>query len=199
MGERGPGPRWSGGQEERAKPFCAQPGRAAGPRRSQGWSDESANTGWQPADRGAPEGSRWGGGARLTRPPPPPRGWPPPNSRRTWSWSLVGCGPWAVPARPLGLRWKRPTFGPHGQPEAPAGRSCSPWGRDRWVKGLRSAPMCPPRVLPAQPAAIRPLRRAGLAVRHTPPNPHQGLLQGPSTRERHSQQDEEPGVGVGEC
>lgn len=31
--------------------------------------------------------------------------------------------------------------------------------------------MCPPRVLPAQPGAIRPLRRAGLAGRSTPPQP----------------------------
>lgn len=91
----------------------------------------------------------------------------------------MGCGPWAVPACPLGLRWKRPTSGPHGQPEAPAGRSCSLWGRDRWVKGLRSAPMCPPRVLPAQPAAIRPLQRAGLAGRHTPPTPTKVSSKGP--------------------
>lgn len=33
-----PGPRWSGGQEERAKPFCPQPGWAAGPRESPGAS-----------------------------------------------------------------------------------------------------------------------------------------------------------------
>lgn len=117
--------------------------------------------------RGAPQGSWWGP-PHPPPPPPPPRGCgllPTPGGLGPGPWWAVGPG--LCQLAPLGLRRKKP--------EAPAGRSRSPWGRDRQVKGLRSAPMCPPRVLLAQPVAIRPLQRAGhmsgLAGRSTPRPP----------------------------
>ena len=122
---------------------------------------------------------------------------------------LVPGGLWAVPARPPrcpspGLRRKKPTSGPRGRPEAPAGRSRSPWGRDRQAKGLRSAPMCPPRVLLAQPMAIRPLQRAGhmsgLAGRSTPRSPHTKVSsKGPPRGSAAVSRTRSLGLGGGQC
>lgn len=71
--------------------------------------------------------------------------WPPPNSRRTWSWFLVACGPGLRQGRKM---QREARLGPGGyskpqqelEPFGPKTRAWTPYSGE----GLRLASTCPP-------------------------------------------------------